>query len=56
MQALGCERWGSGHDLSVWRDVSGLVEKNLDSVQEGSHPRLLSRGVTGPDRDGNQLF
>ena len=27
----------------------GLVEKSLDSVQEGSPPGLLSRGVTGPD-------
>lgn len=26
-----------------------LVEKSLDSVQEGSPPGLLSRGVTGPD-------
>lgn len=49
-----CRPWdvgggGSGCGLSVRRDVSGLVEKSLDSVQEGSHPRLLSRAVTGPD-------
>lgn len=50
VQALGCVGGrGSGCGLSVWRDVSGLVEKSLDSVQEGSHPRLLSRAVTGPD-------
>lgn len=26
----------------------GLVEKSLDSIQKGSPPGFLSRGVTGP--------
>lgn len=40
----------------MWKDETRVGWKSLDSVQEGSPPGFLNRGVTGQIYDRNQLF